>query len=408
MKKIVYSVVTCSLLVSSLNALECKKEQGSSSVDGFKAMFQDAKTSGQLRAMYVSQDPKETAVKDTYATAVGGYLKFETAKYNGINGAVALTYSEDIKKASGDLDKNERNDELSSSDGRYAQLSEAYLTYEGCFLDYKFGRQIIDTPLADSDDIRMVQNSFEAVTAEYKSDSLNVIMGYLNRWQGVDAGLDDEWVNTGHNGTTFIGASYSNIVDAQLWYYGINGGENANDAVYAELSYTHDFSKDIGLSIAAQYLNESEQDKSGIEADIYGAMVELSVSGLTVGAAYNESSREKNKSSFSGFGGGALFTSMDIMILDEITSDRDASSYLASASYELGDFAIFYGYGDFKGDPDSSAVKEHIVEQDAGVEYNYNDEFAAYVIYVKSEDRLSSVTNGNDWEHVRVMASYSF
>ncbi|WP_373069796.1 hypothetical protein [Sulfurimonas sp.] len=403
MKKIVYSIVTCSLLVSSLSA-----EQDSNSVDSFKAMFQEGKTSGQLRAMYVSQDPKETAATDTYATAAGAYLKFETAKYNGINGAVALTYSEDIKKASGDLDKNKRNDELSSSDGRYAQLSEAYLAYEGRFLDYKFGRQVIDTPLADSDDIRMVQNSFEAVTAEYKSDSLNVFMGYLNRWQGVDAGLDDEWVNTGHNGTTFIGASYSNIIDAQLWYYGINGGENANHAVYAELSYTHEFSEDIGLSVAAQYLNESEQDKSAIEANIYGAMVELSVSDLTVGAAYNESSKEKNKSSFSGFGGGALFTSMDIMILDEITADRDATSYVGGASYALGDFSLFYAYGDFKGDPDSVGDKAHIVEQDMGVEYNYNDEFAAYVIYVKSEDRLSSVTNENDWEHVRVMASYSF
>ena len=422
MKRIILITISFTLLASSLNAIECKKEvqdlksvrdiiqTGSKMpqkditlVDGFRAMFHEGKVSGQLRSVYVQND-LETAT-NTYATAFGGLLKYETAKFNGVNLGFAMNYSEDISNISGDNGKGKRSDELSSSNEKYAQLSEAYIAYEGCVLDYKLGRQIVDTPLADSDDIRMIPNTFEGIVAQYPSDVFDVTLGFLNRWQGVDAGLDDEWVKTGEDGTTFIGVSYKGVVQSSLWYYNIS---EQNNAIYADLAYTFEFSETSSLSASIQYLNETEISNSGIEANIFGALFEYTLKDLTFGFAYNTSAKEKGKSSFSGFGGGTLFTNMDTMILDEITQDREASSYVGGVSYALGDFSLLYAYGNFKGENDSLGDKEHIVEQDIGVEYNYNDELVAYIMYVASEDKLNSLSTDNDWNHLRVMVNYNF
>jgi len=47
----------------------------------------------------------------------------------------------------------------------------------------KIGRQELDTPFADSDDIAMIPNSFEAAifTSNYLANS-SIFLGYIKRW----------------------------------------------------------------------------------------------------------------------------------------------------------------------------------------------------------------------------------
>jgi hypothetical protein len=170
-------------------------------------MFKNAKVSGEIRTVYAGQNLEKAGEIDTYATAVGGHLKYETAELNGFSGAAALTTSHDMDFATGEGTK--QNSDLSSSDGEYTVLSEAYLNYKNGDFNFRTGRQVIDTPLADSDDIRMVPNTFEAHIATYELSDFSFMAGNLQEWQGVDAGLDDDWVKTGEDGTWFGGATYS-------------------------------------------------------------------------------------------------------------------------------------------------------------------------------------------------------
>jgi hypothetical protein len=357
-------------------------------------MFENGQATGQLRIVYTDNKYEDDAQEETSSTAVGGKIKYELAKLNGFNAAFTMRYSEDIDKISSD----NRDEGLSSSEGVYSQLSEAYMAYKDDALDIKAGRQVMDTPLADSDDIRMVQNSFEALRVRYTKNNTTLDLGYLNKWQGFDAGLDDGWVNTGEKGSSFVGLQYSDNIDAQVWYYNIEGGEYANQSIYSALSYKHDFSKYLSVFGAIQYLNQRENAQSGIKSDIYGAMVELITYNIGFNFAYNRSSKHSGKKSFSGFGGGALFTNMDTMILDEIADDRDAEAFVAGLSYEINNFAFLCAYGTYEGDKNSLNDEEDIKELNSGVEYNFNDEFVAYFIYVKNDD-LS---------HVRLMANYNF
>jgi predicted porin len=384
-------------------------------VDELRHMFTDGKVTGQIRSMYMQYNEKNS--KDTYATALGGTLKYELAEFKGLSGSVAFITSNDINYLSGDGEK--RNSELSGTDKSYTQVEEAYITYRYEDLLFKAGRQIFDTPLADSDDIRMIPNSFEAYTALYEAKHFNVMLGHIERWQGSDAGLENKWVKTGKDGASFAGLTYDGkILEGSLWAYNFsnasetdiaNGADaNGNNSYYVDFGGHYHLNKDMFVHGVVQYLKQEELSRSGVAAEIYGATAEFVVDGLGLNVGYNESKRKAGKHSFSGYGGGTLFTSMDAMILDEITEDRSAHAWVAGVSYEIGEMNFLYAYGDFKGDADSAGVKAHIVEQNIGFEYTHNEELtigALYVIDRNKEDSLSPDFNNDNF---RVLVAYNF
>ena len=162
-------------------------------INKFKKMFRQGKVSGNIRSIYSLFDNKLSS--NTYATAVGGGLKYELASFNGLNAGVIFRTTYDIDSLSGKDEK--KNEDLSGAKGYSTRLSEAYINYKYREFNVRFGRQTIDTPLADSDDIRMIPNSFEAYVVSYEMESFSLMVGCLNRWQGYDAGLDNNWVKMG-------------------------------------------------------------------------------------------------------------------------------------------------------------------------------------------------------------------
>lgn len=392
------------------------KDKEVTAVEQMRHVFKDGTVSGQVRMLYSGYD--NSTAENQHATAIGGQLKFELAEFNGFNAAVEFTTSHDIGFATGDDAK--QNSEISSTKGSYTELSQAYINYKNGGLNLRAGRQLIDTPLADSDDIRVILNTFEAYTATYENEGLMLMGGLLTKWQGTDAGLSptDSWSDTGEDGTIFGGISYStDFIDTSVWYYDISKDDNPNSAtgnvanttLYADISLHTALSKDYALHASAQYLNQSESDNSGIDSSIYGAMAEFVMfEDFALSAAYNKSKKQALKGSFSGFGGGTLYTNMDSMIIDAITADRDVQAVVAGLTYTYNDFGFMYAYGDFDGDADSTGAKEHIVEQDIGLEYTPNENLTIAAIYTKNKDKENSGSNGGDWENVRALVSYSF
>ena len=376
-------------------------------VDSIKYMFQGASVTGNIRSMYSGYNNYNDT--NTYATAVGGQIKYELAKYKGFNGAVNFLTSHDIDFASGNSDEEKRNNELASSKGSYTTLIEAYINYEFQGLNLRIGRQIINTPLADSDDIRMTPDTFEGYIATYKLDGFALMAGHLNQWQGYDAGLDNHWIKTGKNGTNFGGMTYSNnFVTTNLWYYNISGSNEGNNAIYIDTIGHYTFNDDLKVHAGVQYLNENEVDNSGIKAHIYGAIGGVTTHGFNFTLAYNKSLKEKNKTSFSGFGGGTLFTSMDTMILDNITTDKNAKAIVSGLSYEFNSITLSYAYGDFIGEANSAGVKAHIIAQNLGLNYSFSDDLSASTTYVIDDNKDNPTsTNLND-KNLRVFVSYNF
>lgn len=379
------------------------QDKNVSMVENFKHMFEDGKVSGQFRTMYAGYEQQQAGASDSYATAVGGILKYELAAFNGFNAGVAFYTSQDILPASGNDTKH--NPELSSDKGNYADVHEAYINYTYKSLNLRAGRQRLETPLADSDDIRMVPNSFEAYVASYDYKGFKGMLGYINSWQGVDANLSGGWSKTGSDGVNFAGVQYSKVYELNLWLYNITGYTNA---LYFDTGINYDITSSLLFHGMLQYLQEDELSLSGYDAVIYGAMAEFVVKGLGVNFAYNAADTTGHKQTFAGTGGGRLFTSLDTTTLDVVALDRKAQAFVSGMSYNYNNFNFLYAYGAFVGSKDSNNKKAYIVEQDIGLEYNVNEEFIVSAIYVLSDDRQSSIKTENDWKRAQLMMHYNF
>jgi len=378
-------------------------------------MFSDGEVSGQIRLGYASNKVETTGDKNTYATAVGGQLKYETASLMGVSLGTAMYTSHSINALSGKPEDGKYNDELASSQRDYTELAEAYLnfSYEG--FNFRGGRQLIDTPLADSDDIRMTPHTFEAYIASYTFEDLGLsfIAGNVLNWQGVDTGynnvVNNVWAETGEDGTRLGAVTYANdFLEASVWYYNVTKAANA---VYADVLGTIAINDDIEVAIGAQYLTESEKDRSNVDGSIMGVMVEAGLYGLTLSGAYNQVSVKDGKEIFEGFGGGSSYTNLDTVTAGTLHDGTygDGKSFVIGAAYEIAGFNIFGAYGDYKADAIFGGTKAHVTEMNFGLEYEYNDgEADAAIVYVIGDDKESSTKTDFDNDRMQVVLNYNF
>ncbi len=391
-----------------------------SDVDARRDMFEVGTLSGQLKTMYAAHIIDNS--DNTFATAVGATLKYELAKYKGFNAGAAFSTTHDVDFLSGT--KQKHNYYLSTPKGSYTQLTEAFIHYEYKDLNLRAGRQVIDTPLADSDDVRMISNTFESYMARFEFNRWTFMVAKLEQWQGSDSwnGRNNEgWQNTGDKGAYLAGISLSKVLlDLNFWYYDFSKDTNAdsttgniaNTSIYLDASLHNKFGEDFFLHMNLQYLNQSESDNSTIESTIYGTLVEFIAYDFGVSVAYNKAQRKAGKGSFSGYGGGTLYTNMDNIIIDNISFDREVQALMMALSYTKERFGFLYAYGDFKGDADSLGQKEHIIEQNIGMQYQFSETFTLAAICVISEDKEDTDTNAyfneGDFINYRVWVSYNF
>ncbi len=199
-------------------------------------------------------------------------------------------------------------------------------------------------------------------------------------------------------------------LEINLWYYYFSKAKeenNANSAIYFDIAKNFSL-KEYDLNIGIQFLKEYEKSKSNIAATIYGVSFSLQKNNLTFNIAYNKALKKRGKRSFSGYGGGTLFTNIDSMILDEIIQDRSARAIVGGFSYSWNKFTFSYCYGDFRGGKNSKAKKEHIIEHDIGLEYQVNKNLTFSAIYVIAKNRQYPKSNEFNFKNLRVEALYRF
>jgi hypothetical protein len=383
--------------------------------DTFEEVFTKGKVSGQIRAGYFYNDPKITGISNNYATAIGGQLKFETARLYGFDAGAAFYTSHAITPFSGDRNKGKFNDELTTDDKYYDILAEAYLDYTYQDFKIRIGRQRIDTPYADSDDIRMTPNTFEGVTATYTYGNFSFIGAYLTRWQGPDAGeYTFEDLAEESDGTAIAAVTFGNdMVEAGLWYYHI---DHYADIFYTDISGTYAFNEHTSLKGAVQLAKQSEVDNSSIDGLLCGAMAELNYSGITLGIAYDQLFIDSDKVYFGGFGGGVGFVNMFEMTAGVFTVHQDAKAWKFTLGYDLSTVGIDglsleYDYGDFKGDVAHEAREHNFI-----LSYAPSDKWDIEVVYDRikdvhkdiGEDEVAHLHYDASVERVLVRANYNF
>ena len=281
----------------------------SASADG---IGQAVRFSGNLRLGYVDHDE---GGQKSHAAAIGGRITTTIPVWRGLRaGGTAYTSQ---KSGAGE------NGEFFSSDGDgYSIVGQAWIAAEFGGNTLKAGRFSLETPHADSDDIRMIPNNFQGVlftNASLPGATFHAI--HLDKWSGVDSDTPEKFTAlSGGGGVNAIGVVYDGIenLSLQAWHY------DASD--FARLTYAEALYESGHYQFGVQLGWQSNRaaDKSGPDATINGLMAGASIGDFTFTAAYNK----VFGTATNGFGGGPWFTSADDHTIADV-ENQEAISFTA-------------------------------------------------------------------------------
>jgi len=371
-------------------------------------------TKGQIRAGYIHFD--EDGGLNNSAYALGGHFHLYSKRWNGFMvGAEAYAVLNSGINKSSHITNGDFFDDKEKS---FILLSQLYLDGKWENTQLKLGRQSLDTPHADSDDIRMIPNYFEAYTLTNTDiEDTMLTAGLIRKMAGWENGVNSaDFVDIGEtlevgqkiDGVYYAAASYEGIknLSLSLWYYHYSDIANV---IYAELGYEHELSENTTLTLGLQYDGSQETGASLLgkqDAQTYGISIETSFEdlGITILAAYNEDNGNTGAMGLN-LGGGAFFTSMEDQTLDALGTSGKAWVIGAGYAFEkIGIDGLVFGlaYGDFKADKDTLY---HANEVDAILEYEWNEKISATAAYTSVEHK---VAHFEDYSQLRIIANYNF
>jgi hypothetical protein len=257
---------------------------------------------GQLRLGIVSIDNADSLHTETLA--VGGKLGYQSPVYRGVSAGVTFY-------TSNPMDSYDEEPLFLSSDAKgYSIPGEAYVNASFGETNLTLGRQEIDSPFADTDDIGMIPNTFEALQLNNTSlANTTFTVAHLHRWAGVGSETPEKFTRLNdERGIGVFGVAYQpgDKWDLQAWHY---FAKAATDMSYLEANI---MSSDA-LQLGAQY---ASQHGGGFEGDVWGMSAIYAFQNTTLGAAYNQVFGGKVSN---GFGGGPFFTSSE----DHTVADVD-------------------------------------------------------------------------------------
>ncbi|SFD41055.1 OprD family outer membrane porin [Pseudoalteromonas denitrificans] len=218
-------------------------------INNFAANEDDKSTFfGNLRLGYITADDGDGHSEK--GSAFGGKLGYISESWQGLSAAGTLYTSQALF--------NDENGDFFASDGSsYAILGEAYLNAQFGNTLVKGGRFGFDSPYADTDDIRMVQNTFSGVLfANSDIKNTHLYAAHLNKWSGVDTDKPEEFEKiNADDGISTFGIVYEGIesLDLQTWYY---NGRHFADLIYVEAMY-----ETKHLTLGAQFSAQSDNTK---------------------------------------------------------------------------------------------------------------------------------------------------
>ncbi|MEY3002527.1 MAG: hypothetical protein RLZZ428_902, partial [Pseudomonadota bacterium] len=258
---------------------------------------------GQLRSFYVDRTYSGTTNNNRNSLNIGGYVGYTTPSISGLKFTAAAygTYGFEIHDTDAKTAPSYTYDNsLYGLNGEnYAFIGQAYLDYTNGKTNVKVGRQKLDTPMAGSDDARMLPNLFEAavitntdienttlvaahVTKETVGTFGNIYVGAANDGLGIYSGyghgisaanpigFSGDFVSMGQialgadaayktDGVTAVAAihTYDNGLVLQAWdYYAYD----IVNVVYAQadMPWTCMLNSDVKMLGSLQYINEKD------------------------------------------------------------------------------------------------------------------------------------------------------
>jgi imipenem/basic amino acid-specific outer membrane pore len=394
MKKSLYTLSILTLGVSSLGANPMSEEIKDLAEHPITITTTPfiKEVSGYIRAGYQSDHEEASDL------ALGGKLHLQTNAFYGISAGFSLYGTERIGSSEGAgvpfFDANGDS---------YAIIGEAYLKGSWGDSTLKVGRQEIDTPFLDTDDIGMIPNTFEALYFVDESiDDLTLTMAYVTRMAGVDAEHDPKQFEKIRNNeqVQFLGLEYAITEDlsASAWYYHLDNLE-IDYLLYSDLTYTKNIAP-WSYTLGVQYAKRSLKDSVEQSANVWGVMGAIAhePSQLELTVAYNEA---RDNHATNGFGGGPFYTSSEHLTLREANVDGEAYHIHASWSAKAMGYEELTLSSSYLTLNDQHDIRAN--EFDLGINYSVDNRWSVDLIYSDIDDDI----NQDRFQNTRIFINYA-
>jgi hypothetical protein len=413
MKKELLSIVLLPILLFGEKSVDSNKTENAVSYRDAAGMARSARhINGEIRAGFIDLNMrKNSADTDSSALALGGHLHLNTQRWHG----VMLGLEGYLILDAGFF--SEKNPDFFDKDGdSFALLSQAYLDGEWGNISLRIGRQLLDTPHADSDDIRMMPNYFSAaVVTCTAAENLIFTLGHIDRMAGWENSTDasrfvpvEEALGADSDtyGIFMLSALYEGIENISLegWYYLM---DDIADVIYLEAAFESEISH-TRLKLGLQYDTASGRGRellSDIKSETLGLSVEVGFedTGIVLFGAYNL--EYGSTGAFASLGGGPFFTSMEDQTMDAIGCA--GSAWAGGIVYDLGKIglngikgALFAGRF-VANDPDDYDT----TEIDITAEYEYGKNISVTAALAMINDLTAA---DQDRTQFRMIMNYSF
>jgi len=316
---------------------------------------------GNLRVGYINAED-DAGNNSEDSSAIGVKLGYLSSSWNGLSAGGTLYSTQE-------LFSDDNGDYFASDGSSYAILGEAFVQGNFGKTEIKAGRFELDTPHADTDDIRMIPNTFSCVlltNTDLKDTTLYV--AHLDKWAGVDTDKPEKFTDMNNDdGINILGAVYEGFeyLALQSWYY---QGSNFADLFYIDATYEIE-NLTFGLQFGSQY--DDTSDNTGPNGEVYGVMASYTINDFTINGAINTVSGTVTN----GFGGGPFFTSAADHTID---GALDQNAVSAGVDYTgIDNLTLSLLHVDFDKGAD---------ETDFVVNYDFGNDMAVEVIYHHMHD----------------------
>ena len=419
--------------------------------DSLGEAFENGKFSGQARFFYIDRTYSGTIENNRNSLAAGGYLKYESAPFYNLSVGTAL-YSTNLVDIHDDDPRTSASYDPSLFGGdfdSYAYVGELYLNYAIGNTNIKLGRQKLDTPLAGSDDARMLPNLFEAlvvsntdipdttliaahVTKEAVGTFGNVYslstpsnqylalqsgygLGFKEATSGNfrDMGVVALGAGTDTDGVSAVAAIYSGVegLKLQAWdYY----AHDILNALYLQADYSIKINDSVGIKGALQYINESDiGDKlaGDVDSNYWAAKIGANYGALSGYVAYSQtdsSSGSMNGGIITPWGGMPAFT-QGMVTRHQFFSDTDALK--VAVGYDFGSLGVPLKATLYHTEFDVGASNTY----QPGTAWTAKEDGFDLIYQARSDLQLrfrgnfpSDFAPGLDWNEYRFIVNYNF
>lgn len=443
-----YSIYSAFLLTSTLFA--------SHEVDSIDKMFDEGRTTANIKYYYIQTDKDFTLKPSTsaYANSLGGQLQYKTAKFKGFQANATFMSTNPFllpdNVDSSIIGKDNGARGLNASKG-FSVLGEANINYTLNDLSLLVGRQAIKTPLVNAKEVRMLPSTVQGAFASYKADeSIALGVAYVDKFKQRTSsdffniiehalGTDTEAV-TGHKNGYIVMSDLeyrSDLLTLNLYdYY----AADFLNSIYADINYKEKImGATIGVSL--QYINQvsvgnasTNLDKDGsvtggkvINANAFGAKAFASHKGATITIAYSQvlKSDSEHDALVLPWDGTPLFTNM--ITANNLFESIYGSALKADSVYIGGSQGLKVAYSqklDLLGLKDltstlaflntsNSRFTKSQQDYNAVLAYNYDKKISIALkgIWVPNSANMSAdgtITQIEKLSQYRVIANYKF